>query len=53
MACRICIVQVQPRKHVPDHAGYAAPTQQHELQYIIQIRDPSALKDLDHELYWE
>ncbi|CAN0242423.1 unnamed protein product, partial [Laminaria digitata] len=31
--CRICIpvVQIQPRKHVLDRAGFKAPTRQHEL----------------------
>ena len=29
--CRICIVKIQPRKLVRDHAGYTAPTRQHEL----------------------
>ena len=33
MLCRICVVQIQPRKHVPDHAGYTAPTRQHELDH--------------------
>ena len=27
--CRICILQLQPRKRVPDHAGHTAPTRQH------------------------
>ena len=27
----ICIVQVQPRRYVLDHADYTAPTRQHEL----------------------
>ena len=33
MFCKICAVQVHPRKHVPliDHAGYAAPARQHKL----------------------
>ena len=31
MGCRICVVQVQPRKHVLDHADYAAPSRQHDL----------------------
>ena len=32
----ICIVPIQPRKHVLDHAGYRAlllPTRQHELDH--------------------
>ena len=39
------IVQIRPRKHVPDHAECAAPTRSHQLDDIV-----SALKDLDH---WE
>ena len=31
--CGICIVQIQPRKHVLDHAGYTASTRQHELDH--------------------
>ena len=51
----------QPRKQVLDHAGYTAPTRQHELQIIqiiqimqimhiiqiIQVRALSALEGLD------
>ena len=33
MLCRICVVQIQPRKHALDYAGYTAPTQQHELDH--------------------
>ena len=33
MLCRICVAHVPPRKHVPDHAGYTAPTRQHELDH--------------------
>ena len=33
MLCRICIVQIQPRKYVLDDADYAAPTRQHELDH--------------------
>ena len=29
--CRICIVQIQPRKHALDHADCMGPTLQHEL----------------------
>ena len=57
MLCRICIVQIQPRKRVLDHADCTAPTRQHELDHtdhtdqqiiqIIQIRNTSSLKDLD------
>ena len=31
MLCRICLVQIQSRKHALDHADYTAPTRQHEL----------------------
>ena len=31
MLCGICLVQIQPRKLVLDHAGYTVPTRQHEL----------------------
>ena len=31
--CRICIVQIQPRKHVINCADYAGPTRQHELDH--------------------
>ena len=53
MLCRICIVQIQPRKHVlVDHAGYAAPTRQHELDHTDHTDQEaiSALKHLDHEV---
>ena len=33
MLCRICAVQIQPREHVLDHADYAGPTRQHELDH--------------------
>ena len=33
MLCRICAVQIQPRKHVLDHADHTAPTRQHELDH--------------------
>ena len=43
-------------RNVLDHAGYTAPTRQHELRttvdhiYLVQqIRDLSALKHVDHE----
>ena len=37
------IQQIQPGKRVLDHAAYTAP--------VIQIRNISALKYLDHELW--
>ena len=42
------MVQIQPRENVLDHAGYTAPDGQHELPCIIHVRNPSALKGLDH-----
>ena len=33
MLCRICVVQIQPRKHGLDHADYTVPTRQHELDH--------------------
>ena len=33
MLCRICVVQIQPRKHALDDAGYTAPVGQHELDH--------------------
>ena len=47
MLCRIRVVQIQPNNHVLDHADYTVPTRQHELE-IIQIRNPSAFRYLDH-----
>ena len=57
MLCRICIVQIQPRKHVLDHAVFVAPTRKHELDHTDHtdytdqeyIYLPS-LADLGHEL---
>ena len=36
-------IQIQPRKHALDHAGWTAPTRQHELLHIAQSRNTSAL----------
>ena len=36
MLCRICIVQIHPRKHVLDHSDDMAPTWQHELDHRDQ-----------------
>ena len=33
MLCRICTVQIRPRKHLLDHAEDTAPTLQHELDH--------------------
>ena len=46
MLCRICEVQIQPRKHVLDHADYRAAN----MNWIIHTRNLSILKDLDHEV---
>ena len=54
--CRICIVQIQPRKHVlrtaavvvVDHADYSAPTRQHD--HAEDNHNVSALKYLDHQV---
>ena len=55
MLCRIWIAQIQPRKVVLDHAGYTAPTRQHELDHTDHTDQESfcALKNLDHALCWE
>ena len=36
MPYRICRVQIQPRKHVLDHANYTAPTRLRELDCTDQ-----------------
>ena len=36
MLCRICIVQIQHKEHVLDHAEDTAPTRQHELDHTGQ-----------------
>jgi len=36
-----------------DHAGYTAPTRQHELRLCRSAVYLPCLADLDHELYWE
>ena len=41
-------MQIQPRKHVIDHAGHAAPTRQHEPDHTDQ-ESICPLEDLDHE----
>ena len=33
MLCRVCLVQIQPRKHTVDDADYTAPTRQRELDH--------------------
>ena len=56
---RICIVQIQPRKHVSDHADIRLPPgnmrQIIRIIQIIQLRNVSIcpLADLGHELQWE
>ena len=32
--CRICIMQIQPRKRVLNHADYTGPMRHHELDHI-------------------
>ena len=39
MLRRIRIVPIQPRKHIPDHTGYTAPTWQHELDHTDHTDD--------------
>ena len=51
MLCRICVVQIQPRKHVLDLAGHTAPTWQHELDHTDQKNYLTCLADLEDELY--
>ena len=41
------MVQIQPTKPVPNHAEYTAP--RCNISQIIQIRNLSALKDVDRE----
>ena len=43
VGCLVCVVHIQPRNHVPDHADYTAPTRQNEL-------DPTG--DIDQEYIW-
>ena len=54
MLCRIYTVQIQLRKHVPDHADCTAPTRQHELDHTDHEIYLPCLADLliDHDL-WE
>ena len=47
--CGICIVQIQPRKHVLDRADCAAVTQKHELDRSYRSYRSSSLEDLDHQ----
>ena len=56
--CRICTVQVQPSQHVRDHAGYTAPTRQHQLDHTDHTDHTDqeytylpCLADPDNELY--
>ena len=54
MLCKICVVQTQPRKYVLDHAGYTAPTLQHELDHTDQesigpeYSDKTGIDHTDH-----
>ena len=45
----ICIVQVQPRKHVRDHADCTGPIRRHELDHTRWVVCLPCLTDLDHE----
>ena len=49
MRCRICIVRIQPRTHVLDHAELIRLLPGN-VSWIAQIRNPSALKDLDDQV---
>ena len=50
MLCRIsCVVHIQPRKPVLDHADYSAPARQHEPNHTDQ-GNPSALNDLHYDV---
>ena len=44
--CRICRVQIQPGKHVLDHADYAGPTRQHELDHTNHTDQESIFTEL-------
>ena len=50
MLCKICVVQIQPRKHVRDHADFAAPTRQHELYHTTSGIYLPCMADLHHEV---
>lgn len=47
---RICIVQIQPRKHALDHADCTDPTRPHELDRSCYAGNRPALQDLDYEV---
>ena len=46
----LCIVQIQPRKHVLDHADYTDATRQHELDHTRLGIDLSAVEYVDREV---
>ena len=48
MLCRICTVQIHPRKHVRDHAGFTAPTRQHELDHTDHTHHTHHTDHTDH-----
>ena len=53
MLCRICTVQIQPRKHVLDDAHSTARALQHELDHTDHTDQESifsTVTGLDHEL---
>lgn len=41
MLCRICIVQIRPRKHVLDHVDFTVSTRQYEL--LINTTDQESI----------
>ena len=53
MLCRICIVRVQPRKHVHYHADYSAPTRYHEVDHDMSGIHLKHLNDLQYMTKWE
>ena len=46
--CRISIVQIRRKKHVLVSADYIIRLPPGSMSYIIEIKDISELKDLDH-----
>ena len=48
MLCRICVAQIQPKKHVLDRVDYTAPTRQHELDHTDQ-KPISPERSIDHQ----
>ena len=46
----LCTAQIQPGENVPDDAGYAGTTGQHEVDDTYKIRNRSYSKELDHQV---